>query len=94
MDEALLRTLRRLPVSYEEGVHQERGLYESLRAAASEQGWLFVDNLAALQAYHGSERLYNGFDYHLLPVASALIGRAQAAALRDHLPRARGGAAH
>src|SRR5438552_14514900 len=34
----------------------ERGLYESLRAAASEQGWLFVDNLAALQAYHGSER--------------------------------------
>jgi hypothetical protein len=94
VDSALLRALRRLPITYEEGVRQEGALYESLRTLAGEQGWLFVDNLAALKTYRGSERLYNGFDYHLLPVASALIGRAQAAALRDHLARAPGGAAH
>jgi hypothetical protein len=81
IDPELLRTLQRLPVSYEEGVQQEEALYQRLRDLAAEAGWIFVDNLAALRAYHGSERLFNNFDYHLLPTASALIGRAQAAAL-------------
>jgi hypothetical protein len=85
LDSALLRTLGRVPVTYEYGRRQEGELYEDLRALAAEQGWLFVDNLAALQGYRGSERLYNGFDYHLLPSASALVGRAQAAALADTL---------
>ena len=76
VDEALRRTLSRLPVTYEDGQRQERGLYEELRELATEDHWVFVDNLAALQAYHGSERLYNSFDYHLLPVASALVGHA------------------
>lgn len=88
VDSALLRTLERLPISYREGVQQERELYESLRSLAAEQRWLFVDNLSALQAYQGSERLYNEFDYHLLPVASALIGRAQAAVLLEELRKA------
>jgi hypothetical protein len=81
VDSALLKTLERLPVTYEEGVRQEGGLYERLRGLAAAEGWVFVDNLAALKAYHGSGRLYNDFDYHLLPVASELVGRAQAAAL-------------
>jgi hypothetical protein len=85
LDSALLRTLARVPVSYGEGVGQEKDLYERLRALAAETGWLFVDNLASLQAYHGSERLYNDFDYHLLPGASTLVGRAQEAALLDTL---------
>jgi hypothetical protein len=83
VDPSLVRTLKRLPISYEEGVQQEGALYERLRGLAAEQGWIFVDNLAALRAYHGTSRLYNDFDYHLLPAASALVGHAQAAALLD-----------
>jgi hypothetical protein len=78
VDEALRRTLKRLPVTYDEGVRQEGAMYDQLRGLAAGQGWLFVDNLAALRTYQGTDRLYNDFDYHLLPVASALIGRAQA----------------
>lgn len=85
VDSALLRVLSRLPISYAEGRAQERRLYERLREAAVARGWLFVDNLAALEGYTGNERLYNDFDYHLLPAASAIIGRAQAAALIDTL---------
>jgi hypothetical protein len=85
VDQALVRTLGRLPITYEGGVEEERALYEHLRSLATDEGWAFVDNLAALQGYAGSERLYNDFDYHFLPVASALIGRAQAAVLADRL---------
>lgn len=85
IDDALLRTLARLPVTYQEGMQQERALYERMRGLAETQGWIFVDNLSVLQAYGGSERLYNDFDYHLLPVASALIGGAQADALAEPL---------
>jgi hypothetical protein len=62
-------------------VREERALYDSLQVLARETGWLFVENLRALQAYKGADRLYNNFDYHLLPPASEIIGRAQAAAL-------------
>jgi len=82
VDEALGRTVARLPITYEGGVQEERALYDTLRVLANETGWLFADNLAALRAYSGTERLYNTFDYHLLPVASEIIGRVQAAALR------------
>jgi hypothetical protein len=85
VDSSLVRTLKRLPISYEEGVQQEGALYERLRGLAAAQGWIFVDNLAALRAYRGSGRLYNDFDYHLLPPASALVGHAQADALLDTL---------
>jgi len=87
VDAALQRTLTRLPITFEEGQRQEGGLYEGLRQLASEQQWTFVDNLAALRSYKGSGRLYNGFDYHLLPPASALVGQAQAEALLRGLPR-------
>jgi hypothetical protein len=83
VDTSLLRTLNRLPVTYDEGVSQEASLYERLSELAREQGWIFVDNLASLRSYQGRERLYNNFDYHLLPPASALIGHAQAAAILD-----------
>jgi hypothetical protein len=85
VDTALLKTLRRLPLSYEAGVHQEGELYERLRELAEEQGWTFVDNLASLKSFHGAERLYNDFDYHLLPLGSAIIGQAQATALLSSL---------
>jgi hypothetical protein len=87
VDAALRRALARLPVSYEAGVRQEAEMYETLRGLAREYGWLFVDNLAVLRAYHGGERLYNNADYHLLPTASALIGKAQAAAILEHRHR-------
>ena len=89
VDEALLRTLARLPITYEEGLREERALYDTLQVLAHETGWLFVDNLRALQAYKGPDRLYNNFDYHLLPAASAIIGRAQADALLQERRRAR-----
>jgi len=81
VDSALLRTVARLPITYEGGLREERALYDSLQVLARDTGWLFVDNLRALQAYKGADRLYNDFDYHLLPPASEIIGRAQAAAL-------------
>lgn len=81
VDSALLRTISRLPISYEGGVQEERTLYDTLGVLARENGWLFVDNLRPLQAYKGPQRLYNNFDYHLLPAASEIIGRAQATAL-------------
>lgn len=84
VDTVLLRTIARLPITYDEGVRQERSLYDMLATLAGETGWLFVDNLSALRAYEGPERLYNDFDYHLLPVASAIVGRAQAAVLLRH----------
>ena len=85
VDEALLRTLERLPITYEDGVRGESELYETLRGFAAETGWLFVDNLGPLRDYLGPERLYNGFDYHVRPVASEMIGRNQAAAIAAHL---------
>lgn len=85
VDRALVETLKRLPIGYDEGVQQEGALYERLRSLAVEQGWIFVDNLSALREYRGPDRLYNDFDYHLLPSASAIIGRTQAAALLDSL---------
>ena len=85
VDSVFLRTVARVPVSYDEGAAQERALYDTLRVAADELGWIFVDNLSALQAYRGKGRLYNDVDYHILPAASALIGNAQAAALVDTL---------
>jgi len=81
VDDALLRTIARLPITYQGGLQEERALYDTLRVLARDSGWLFADNLRALQAYKGPERLYNSFDYHFLPVASEIIGRAQAEAL-------------
>ena len=86
VDSALLRTLKRLPITYDEGRRQEGGFYDRLRELAMEQRWVFVDDLAALRSYHGSGRLYNSFDYHLLPNASALVGQAQAEALLRTMP--------
>lgn len=91
IDSTLLRVLRRLPITLEQGREQERGLYEWLRSAAGAHGWVFVDNLNALRQHDGSARLYNDFDYHLLPPASAIIGHAQAAALSDTLRSLRSG---
>jgi hypothetical protein len=85
VDDALRRTLDRLPITYEGGVREEQELYDTLRQLANESGWLFVDNLAALRGYRGGERLYNSFDYHLLPAASTLIGKSQAAVVLHHL---------
>jgi hypothetical protein len=92
VDDALLRTLARLPITYEGGVQGERALYDTLQVLARENGWLFVDNLRALRAHDGTDRLFNDFDYHLLPLASEIIGRAQAEALLQGEPTRRGGA--
>lgn len=89
VDEPLLRTTERLPLTYAEGQQQEHALYDMLRKLADKNHWVFVDNLAALQQYHGSGPLYNDFDYHLLPTGSAIVGRAEAEAL---LPLLRPGA--
>jgi len=80
VDDILLRTIERLPITYESGVREEGELYEALRVLAAQTGWRFADNLAPLRAYAGTERLFNDFDYHYLPPASDIIGRAQAAA--------------
>lgn len=77
VDEALTKTTQRLPVSMSEGIALEQELYDALSRIAAAEGWLFVDNLSALRTYTGRERLFNDFDYHLLPVASSIVGQAQ-----------------
>src|SRR6266566_9662949 len=89
VDSALLRTIARLPITYESGLREERALYDTLRVLALETGWLFADNLRPLQAYRGPDRLYNSFDYQLLPPASDIIGREQAKALLPYAVTAR-----
>lgn len=85
VDRAFLQTISRMPFTNEEGLHQEEALYYFLKAAAQETGWLFVDNLAPLRAYKGSDRLFNVFDYHVTPVASAIIGTNEAQVLEQYL---------
>lgn len=85
VDSLFTRTLSRLPVTREDGMREEGELYDKLRDLASAEQWLFVDNLAALKGYSGTGRLYNDYDYHLMPEASVLIGHAQAAVLADTL---------
>lgn len=77
----LLAVLDRLPIDYDDGVAQEESLYRDLQTEAEAAGWIFVDNLTALRASESAGHLYNDFDYHIEPVASEIIGRAQAAAL-------------
>jgi len=81
VDAALTETLARLPLTFEQGVEQEERLYYALRDFSREEGWVFVDNLAPLRAYRGNERLYNDFDYHITPAASAIIGKNEAEAI-------------
>lgn len=85
VDSSFVRTLRRLPITYEGGVSEEGELYERLRELAQSEAWVFVDNLKELRTIRGHERLYNDYDYHLLPRASFVVGRAQEGALRDTL---------
>ena len=84
-DSALVHVLARLPFTYEQSIQHEQELYDTLRTAAGEYGWVFVDNLPPLRAYTGVPRLYNNFDYHYLPVASEIIGRTQAQAIEQYL---------
>jgi hypothetical protein len=81
VDESYRRALGRLPLTLEEGVREEEELYYILRDLAAELGWLFIDNLEPLRRYHGPAKLYNDFDYHLTPTASAIIGDVEAEAL-------------
>jgi hypothetical protein len=85
VDDVLLRTINRLPVTYAGGVTEEGELHATLRDLATKADWLFVDVLQALRSYSGPARLYNEFDYHLTPVASDLIGHAQAEVIESHL---------
>jgi len=85
VDASFLRVFERLPITYAGGVSEEGALYDTLRTLAAETGWIFVDNLRPLREYAGGQRLYNDFDYHFLPVASAIIGHAQAQAIAPYL---------
>lgn len=80
-NKGMLEVLSRLPITYQGGVAEEEGLYGALRGIAAETGWTFVDNLPALRAVPTPDSLYNHFDYHIEPSASAIIGRNQAQAI-------------
>lgn len=85
VDQAFLQTIDRMPFTYEDGLRQEETLYYTLKGVALEMGWLFIDNLVPLRAYKGSGRLFNAFDYHVTPTASAIIGSNEARTLEQHL---------
>jgi hypothetical protein len=78
VDTALLEVIGRLPITYESGVAEELELYQTLKRMALESGWIFVDNLPLLREYEGRELFYNRTDYHIEPVVSEIIGKAQA----------------
>lgn len=85
VDSSLVRTLARLPVDRLDGMTQEGRLYETLRGISDTSGWVFVDNLKALRAVRGAQRLFNDFDYHITPPASRAIGKAEAEVVRRAL---------
>jgi hypothetical protein len=89
VDPAFLEVIGKLPISYESGVAEELELYQTLKRMALESGWVFVDNLPRLQEYQGKERLYNRTDYHIEPVASEIIGKAQAREIVNHVRSSR-----
>jgi hypothetical protein len=78
VDSTFMEVVGKLPVAYDAGVAQEAALYDTLKQLSADAGWVFVDNLAPLRQYNGSELLYNRADYHIEPVASEIIGAAQA----------------
>ena len=77
-DSAFDATMAKMPFTVEEARAEEQALYDDLRTAAAESGWVFVDNLASLRAYDGPNRLYNGNDYHISRTASQIIGENEA----------------
>ena len=85
VDPAFLEVLGRLPLTYEAGVAHEFELYQTLKRMALESGWVVVDNLPRLREYQGKELFYNRTDYHIEPVVSEIIGKAQARAIVNHL---------
>jgi hypothetical protein len=89
VDSALLEVVGRLPITYESGVAEELELYQTLKRMALESGWIFVDNLSRLREYQGTELLYNRTDYHIEPVASEIIGKAQAREIVNYVRSSR-----
>lgn len=80
-DSGMNTVLQRLPITYAGGRAEEEALYAALAPMAAEAGWIFVDNLTSLRAVEQPHQLYNHFDYHIEPPASARIGAAQAVAI-------------
>jgi hypothetical protein len=80
-DSGMRYVLDRLPITYKGGVAEEELLYRKLEPLARDAGWVFVDNLSSLRAVADHSALYNHFDFHIEPTASAIIGRAQASAI-------------
>lgn len=89
VDSALLEVIARLPITYESGVAEELELYQTLKRMALESGWIFIDNLPLLREYEGQELFYNRTDYHIEPVVSEIIGKAQAREIVNHVRSSR-----
>jgi hypothetical protein len=89
VDSAFLEVIDRLPITYDSGVAEEFELYQTLKGMALQSGWVFVDNLPRLREYQGKEPLYNRADYHIEPVASEIIGKAQAREIVNHVRSSR-----
>jgi hypothetical protein len=89
VDSALLEVIGRLPITYESGVAEEFELYQALKDMAVETGWIFVDNLPLLREYEGTEPFYNRTDYHIEPIVSEVIGKAQAREIVNHVRSSR-----
>jgi hypothetical protein len=89
VDPAFLEVIGKLPITYEHGVDEEFELYQALKRMALESDWVFVDNLPRLREYPGKELLYNRTDYHIEPVASEIIGKAQAREIVNHVGSSR-----
>ena len=87
VDSALLEVIGRLPITHESGVAEEFELYQAVKRMALEGGWIFVDNLPLLREYQGTEPFYNRTDYHIEPVVSEIIGKAQARAIASSCVR-------
>jgi hypothetical protein len=89
VDPAFLEVIGKLPITHESGVAEEFELYQALKRMALESGWVFVDNLPRLQEYQGKQLLYNRADYHIEPIASEIIGKAQAREILNHVRSSR-----
>ncbi len=65
---------------------QEAALYDSSRALANREGWVFIDNLAQLRQAVPVSAMYMAEDLHISPAGSRIIGVHEATVLAGLLP--------
>ena len=75
-------TLERTGLTEASVADLENGLVDQLKSSSVQAGWLFIDLRDCLRRHTSGGELYNSDDLHISDIASRMIGRCQAEALK------------